>query len=96
MRWYKHIAHFGDASKAWAAPVKTEHHQAHKEEVHKEETHKEAPKDDDDFDLFSGKTDEEIAAEEAHKKSDKPKQGPIGRSSVVLEVKPWEAETGTF
>lgn len=56
---------------------------------------------DDDFDLF-GSDDEEESAEAkrvreerlaayAEKKSKKP--GPIAKSSVILDVKPWDDET---
>lgn len=58
------------------------------------------PEDDDDDDLFGDDDDEddEAAAEAAKKraetaKSKKKKAAPIERSQVVLEVKPWEAET---
>ncbi|KAG0631169.1 hypothetical protein M758_1G232900 [Ceratodon purpureus] len=51
--------------------------------------------DDDDLDLFGDETEEEKAASEAReaekKKSDKPKV--IGKSSIVMDVKPWDDET---
>lgn len=61
------------------------------------EEKKEAPAadDDDDLDLFGDETEEEKkAAEEREatkKTSAKPK--PVGKSSVLLEVKPWDDET---
>jgi elongation factor 1-beta len=51
--------------------------------------------DDDDLDLFGDETEEEKAAAEAReaekKKSTKPKV--IGKSSIVMDVKPWDDET---
>jgi elongation factor 1-beta len=51
--------------------------------------------DDDDLDLFGDETEEEKAAAEKReaekKKSDKPKV--IGKSSIVMDVKPWDDET---
>jgi len=56
------------------------------------------PADDDDIDLFGSDEDEEAnkVREErlkqyAEKKSKKP--GPIAKSSIVLDVKPWDDET---
>ncbi|CAJ0568774.1 unnamed protein product, partial [Mesorhabditis spiculigera] len=66
----------------------------------KKEEKKEEAADDDDFELF-GSDDEEdeekkkIVEERlkayAEKKSKKP--GPIAKSSVILDVKPWDDET---
>eukprot|EP00897_Mesotaenium_endlicherianum_P003064 jgi/Mesen1/2786/ME000170S01901 len=51
--------------------------------------------DDDDMDLFGEQTEEEKKAQEdraaATKKSDKPKV--VGKSSILLDVKPWDDET---
>merc|ERR1712012_1114305 len=55
--------------------------------------------DDDDFDMFGSDSDDEEAqklkekrlAEYAEKKSKKP--GPIAKSNVILDVKPWDDET---
>ena len=54
----------------------------------------EATEEDDDVDLFGDETEEDKAANEARKKAaeDKPKAGPIGRSAVILDVKPWGEE----
>merc|ERR1712012_1276677 len=54
--------------------------------------------DDDDFDMFGSDSDDEEAqklkekrlAEYAEKKSKKP--GPIAKSNVILDVKPWDDE----
>ncbi|KAG0620689.1 hypothetical protein M758_4G235500 [Ceratodon purpureus] len=55
----------------------------------------EAEEDDDDLDLFAEETEEEKAASEkreAEKKaSGKPKVA--GKSSIVLDIKPWDDET---
>jgi len=62
-----------------------------------------ADDDDDDFDMFGSDEDDEKESEEqkrirderlaayAAKKSKKP--GPIAKSSVILDVKPWDDET---
>jgi elongation factor 1-beta len=54
-----------------------------------------AEDDDDDLDLFGDETEEEKAAAEAReaekKKSGKPKV--VGKSSIVMDVKPWDDET---
>merc|ERR1712223_1684597 len=55
--------------------------------------------DDDDFDMFGSDDDDEEAAalkekrlkEYAEKKAKKP--GPIAKSNVILDVKPWDDET---
>jgi elongation factor 1-beta len=71
----------------------------------KKEAPKEAPKkeeEDDDDDLFGDDDDEEdeeeakaAAAKRAEKAAaaKKEKKKPVERSQVVIEVKPWEAET---
>ncbi|RHY35984.1 hypothetical protein DYB25_010174, partial [Aphanomyces astaci] len=61
------------------------------------------PADDDDDDLFGDDDDDEeaeaAAKEAAKKRADAAKAGkkekakPVERSQVVIEVKPWEAET---
>jgi len=54
-----------------------------------------ADEDDDDLDLFGDETEEEKAAAEKReaekKKSTKPKV--VGKSSIVMDVKPWDDET---
>ncbi|PKA46508.1 Elongation factor 1-beta [Apostasia shenzhenica] len=58
------------------------------------ETKKEDAADDDDLDLFGDETEEEkkVAAErEAAKASSKKKES--GKSSVLMDVKPWDDET---
>ncbi|KAE9048704.1 hypothetical protein PR003_g350 [Phytophthora rubi] len=62
---------------------------------------KEEDEDDDDDDLFGDDDEEEDEAAkaaaakraEAAKASKKEKKKPVERSQVVIEVKPWEAET---
>ena len=50
--------------------------------------------EDDDVDLFGEETEEDKAANEARKKAaeDTKKAGPVGRSAVILDVKPWGEE----
>ncbi|KAL2485514.1 Elongation factor 1-beta 1 [Abeliophyllum distichum] len=70
----------GQAAPAEAAPVK--------------ETKESAGDDDDDLDLFGDETEEETKAAEQRevaKTSSKKKES--GKSSVLLDVKPWDDET---
>jgi elongation factor 1-beta len=54
-----------------------------------------ADTDDEKFDVFSEETEEEKEVNEAKKKSDeaKKKDKPPGKSSLVIDVKPWDDET---
>ena len=92
LRWYKHIASFTAEERAEVGS-----------QVTIEEAPKEAEKkpagDDDDFDLFGEDDDDEreaeierIAEEQRKKKAAKPNQV-IAKSSIVFDIKPWEAET---
>ncbi|KAH7302636.1 hypothetical protein KP509_23G080700 [Ceratopteris richardii] len=57
-------------------------------------TEEKAEEDDDDLDLFGEETEEEkkaVAEREAQKASAKKKES--GKSSVLLDVKPWDDET---
>jgi elongation factor 1-beta len=53
--------------------------------------------EDDDLDLFGDETEEEAAAnaarEEAAKKAKSQKPKVVGKSSIVMDVKPWDDET---
>jgi elongation factor 1-beta len=55
------------------------------------------PADDDDVDLFGEETEEEKAALEAKKKADadkkKEKKVVIAKSSILVDIKPWDDET---
>jgi len=92
LRWYNHIKSFGDSRKKFGAPTAA---------AVGNSTPAAAPADDDDVDLFG--SDEEEDAEAAKIKearlqayADKKKQkgpGPIAKSSVVLDCKPWDDET---
>merc|ERR1719193_1564614 len=93
LRWYNHINSYGgEKSKFPAGSGKASAGSPAKMEV---------DDDDDDVDLF-GSDDEEEDAEAARvreerlaayaaKKSKKP--GPIAKSSVLLDCKPWDDET---
>lgn len=91
LRWYKHIASFGDASASWAAPAVSTAAGAAAAEA----STGAAATEDEDLDLFGEETEEEKAANEARKKAAeaKPKAGPIAKSAVILDVKPWGEET---
>ncbi|KAL4086991.1 hypothetical protein PRIC1_014049 [Phytophthora ramorum] len=97
-RWYVHVAaKLGLrailVTKQAAAPAKKAAPAAKKVEEEEE--------DDDDDDLFGDDDEEEdeaakaLAAKraEAAKSAKKEKKKPVERSQVVIEVKPWEAET---
>ena len=87
-RWFKHVASFSAeevaAHGAAAAPKKEE-----------------KPAAEDDFDVFGEMTEDEAAkkaenekkaAEEKAKKDAAKKAPVIGRSTIILDVKPWEAD----
>ncbi|XP_045122775.1 elongation factor 1-beta-like [Portunus trituberculatus] len=92
LRWYTHITSFGEARSKFpgskpAAPAKVE---------------AKAEEDDDEVDLFGSDDDEEEDAEAARvreerlasyaaKKAAKP--GPIAKSQILLDCKPWDDET---
>lgn len=54
---------------------------------------------DDEMDLFGEETEEDVAAKEKKKVDDKAKadkkkkDAPIAKSSILMDIKPWEAET---
>jgi len=88
LRWYTHIKSFGDLRKQFPGAVPAAN------------ATKPAAADDDDVDLFGSDDEEDDAAaqireqrlkEYADKKTKKP--GPIAKSSIVLDVKPWDDET---
>merc|ERR1712055_618930 len=98
LRWYNHIKSYGKSISSFpgakkslssygpdkpAAPVKEE------------------SDDDDDVDLFGSDDEEEDAEQEkirqerlqAYKDKKSKKPGPIAKSSVIFDVKPWDDET---
>lgn len=97
LRWYNHIKYLKDEQSAPACPLKTATTTT-APPPKKQETKEE---DDDDVDLFG--SDDEEESEEAQrikeerlkayneKKSKKPEL--IAKSSIVLDVKPWDDET---
>jgi elongation factor 1-beta len=84
-RWYKHVATFTAEEVA-----------AHTSAAPKKEAA--APAAEDDFDVFGEMTEDEAAkkAENEKKAADekaaKKKPAVIGRSTIILDVKPWEAD----
>lgn len=104
-RWYVHIASLLGvravlgSGKSSATPSGSPK-KASKKEATKPQDDDDDNDDDEDDDLFGDDDeDEDEAAKEAAKKradaakNSKPKKTVIERSQVVLEVKPWEAET---
>merc|ERR1712168_170486 len=94
LRWYTHIASFG-AAKASFPGVKVVPVAAAASAAADDED------DDDDVDLF-GSSDEEEDAEAArvreqrlaaYAEKKKAKPGPIARSQIMLDIKPWDDET---
>lgn len=94
-RWYRHIASFSAQERnAWGG-------QAVPQVAGAQPTTQAAADDDDDVDLFGSEDEEESAEAErikaervaayAAKKSKKPAL--IAKSSVLLDVKPWDDET---
>jgi elongation factor 1-beta len=95
LRWYKHIASFGAASASFPAPAAPVAAPVATEAAPAKAAPAAAAEDDDDVDLFGEETEEEKAANEARKKAaeETKKAGPVGRSAVILDVKPWGEET---
>uniref|UniRef100_A0A4D5R9N5 Elongation factor 1-beta n=1 Tax=Scolopendra viridis TaxID=118503 RepID=A0A4D5R9N5_SCOVI len=96
LRWYKHISSYGDDRKKFPGEKKQlSEFTTTKQEI----AAPEKKDDDDDVDLFGSDNDDpeaERLKEERvkmynEKKSKKP--GVIAKSSVVLDVKPWDDET---
>ncbi|XP_063699729.1 probable elongation factor 1-beta [Culicoides brevitarsis] len=92
-RWYRHIASFAAGERnAWTGSALPQCAGA--------KTTTAAADDDDDVDLFGSDDEEDAEAERireerlkayAEKKSKKPAL--IAKSSIILEVKPWDDET---
>jgi len=95
LRWYNHIKSYsaGDRQKFGQATATTS--------AGASTAPKKSAADDDDVDLFGDSGDEDDAEKEkikqerlaayADKKSKKP--GPIAKSNVIFDVKPWDDET---
>lgn len=108
-RWYKHISALvgpsfsapgaGIQISSGAAPsaVKKEAAPAESAPAAEAATPAAEGEDDDDLDLFGDETEEEAAAnaarEEAAKKAKSEKPKVVGKSSIVMDVKPWDDET---
>merc|ERR1712141_338351 len=96
LRWYNHIKSYGKATTGFPGVPKalTEYGPAGTGKAAKDDA-------DDDFDLFGSDDDEDDEEQErvkeerlaayAAKKQAKP--GPIAKSSILLDVKPWDDET---
>ena len=99
-RWHRHISSF-DAAKRAALPGDKKSLTEYGIVVGHVTEAKDANEDDDDIDLFGSDDDEEDdaaaklreqrLAEYAAKKAKKP--GPIAKSSITFDVKPWDDET---
>jgi len=98
LRWYNHIASYGSDKKSFPT-AKGPLSVANSITNGNAKGDAKAAADDDDIDLFGSDEEDEEAAkvkeqrlkEYAEKKSKKP--GVIAKSSVVLDVKPWDDET---
>jgi len=87
-RWKKFITSFSEnETKSWPNLFLTiEGYVEKKVEV----------KEEEEEDLFGEETEEEKKIKEEKKKADKEKQkqqGPIGKSSILIDIKPWDDET---
>jgi elongation factor 1-beta len=104
-RWFKHISALagpqfaapgsGVQIESGAAPAAAPKSVEAVEDVSPPAADADEDEDDDDLDLFGDETEEEKAAAEKReaekKKSTKPKV--VGKSSIVMDVKPWDDET---
>jgi len=95
LRWFNHVKSFGDLRKKFPAPVPSANNGA----ASKPAASKPAD-DDDDVDLFGSDEEDEDAAKvrEARladyaAKKEKKGPGPTAKSSILLDVKPWDDET---
>jgi elongation factor 1-beta len=99
LRWYKHIVALQAAGKVFGAPTQVLAAAAPAAAAEKAPAAAPAAaaaeEDDDDVDLFGEETEEDKAANEARKAAAAAaaKAGPVGRSAVILDVKPWGEET---
>merc|ERR1712042_159136 len=103
LRWYTHIKSYGKSITSFPG-IKKPLNQYGPENVAPSAPVKKADSgsdDDSDIDLF-GSDDEEEAAEKerikqdrlaAYKEKKAKKPGPIAKSSVIFDVKPWDDET---
>ncbi|PNF31175.1 Elongation factor 1-beta [Cryptotermes secundus] len=97
LRWYNHINSFGDERKKFPGEKKTPLMAFDDEAAANDKV--DDGGDDDDVDLFGSDEDDAEAAQireerlkaYAEKKSKKPAM--IAKSSIVLDVKPWDDET---
>jgi len=92
LRWFNHVKSFGDLRKKFPAPVPSANNGAASKPA--------AAADDDDVDLFASDEEDEDAAKvreqrlaEYAAKKEKKGPGPIAKSSILLDVKPWDDET---
>ncbi|XP_076361094.1 elongation factor 1-beta [Tachypleus tridentatus] len=100
LRWYNHIASYGGERSSFPGEKKDISAFGTSETISDTKPNKPAAGDDDDVDLFG--SDDEIDEEAEKLKQERLKQyqekkskkpGPIAKSSVVLDVKPWDDET---
>jgi len=92
LRWYNHISSYNQERKSFPA--------AHSSSPSvTNNSAKQAAADDDDVDLFGSDEDDAEADKlreerlKAYQDKKAKKPGPIAKSSVVLDVKPWDDET---
>jgi elongation factor 1-beta len=99
LRWYKHVAALQALNVAFPAPATPAAAPAAAATEEAKPVAKPAAaaaaEEDDDVDLFGEETEEEKAANEARKDAatKTAKAGPVGRSAVIMDVKPWGEET---
>ncbi|KAL6072991.1 Elongation factor 1-beta, variant 3 [Balamuthia mandrillaris] len=89
-RWFKHIKSFSEEEKAAFGAGGAS----------SSATAAEAPAaEDDDFDVFGETSAEEEEAERKRREAEaaaKKKPAIVQKSNIILDVKPWDDETGTF
>merc|ERR1712037_178613 len=93
LRWYNHILSFGDEMKSFPGQAKpiSAYGTAGAAAAEEDEDELDLFGSDDEVDEEAEKIREERLKAYAEKKSKKP--GPVAKSLIVLDVKPWDDET---
>jgi len=100
-RWYKHISSYSDDEKKMFPGAALDVNQ-YGPKLDESSEQKKDDDDDDDFDLFGDEEEEEETEEEKREREEKlaayhakksAKPAVIAKSSLLLDVKPWDDET---
>ncbi|KAA3671113.1 elongation factor 1-beta [Paragonimus westermani] len=99
LRWYKHIESFGDERKAFPGEIKPADQYGTSEKAPAKTAAAVADDEDDVGNLFGSDSDDEEAEilrkerQAALEAKKAPKAALVAKSTIVLDVKPWDDET---